>query len=301
MKLGIQNWIVESYPEETQIEMIANAGFDSIDWDFSRIYLGRPASKHSVEECSKYYTNLKNCLDKNNITICQTHSPFPTFQKTLLGNRRISHALRLSIMATSILGAKYTVIHPHMPIKYNSYKQRAERIKKNIAFYTSLIPLLEEFDVYCCIENMFSWDILSNSACETSCYNAQEMKEIFNGINHPRFKFCFDSGHANMITGPSNLHAEVLALGNNIAALHLHDNNGKYDHHQPVGTGTVDWTKLMSTLNRVGYEGDYSFEINPNILGRDKSKHQNRLNQLHNNLRTFLKEQESLQAASGKE
>ena len=292
MKLGIQNWIVESYPDEIKIEMIAKAGFDSIDWDFFNLYLGRPGCKQIENDSRSYYTNLKTCLDKNNITVSQTHSPFPTHQKTILGNRRIAHALRLSVMATSILGAKYTIIHPHMPIKYSNFKYRSERIKKNIIFYKSLIPLLEEFDVTCCIENMYSWNIESNSACETSCYNAGEMKEVLKGIDHPRFKFCFDSGHANMITGTSNIHGEILALGSDIAALHLHDNNGKYDYHQPIGTGTVDWTKLMDTLYRVGFDSDYSFELKPYILGRDKSKHQERLNALHDSLRSFLHEHE---------
>ena len=288
MKIGIQNSIVSAYPETTQIEMIARAGFDCIDWNFFSLYLSKQLSKYSVEQTIEYYTNLRKCIDDNNLEVCQTHTPYPTYQKSMLNKMRINHVIKLSIIATSLLGAKYTIIHPHAPLQFAGVASRSNRISENIKFYKSLIPLLDEYDVTCCIENMFSWDIASNCACETSCSTASEMREILSRIDHPRFKFCFDSGHANLICGKENMHAEVLTLGSDLATVHLHDNNGKNDLHQAVGSGVIDWDKLMDAFNRVNYKGVYSFEIHSPVLGKKTCEHAVRLNHLQKSLRAFV-------------
>ncbi len=288
MKLGIQNCIVSSYPETTQIEMLARAGFDTIDWNLLRLYLGKPECKESIDDAKEYYNNLRKCLVDNNIEVCQTHSPFPTYQKSMINQKKINHALKLSIMATSLLGAKYTIIHPYTPLQFGDNENRDERIKQNIIFYKSLIPLLEEYDVTCCIENMFGWDISKNQATETSCSTAIEMRKVLQGIDHPRFKFCFDSGHANLIKGAANMCAEILDLGADLATVHLHDNNGKLDSHHSVGSGNINWAKLMQSLKKVGYKGVYAFEIHPNVIGKKTSEHNLKLSYLQKSLRVFV-------------
>lgn len=292
MRLSIQNWIVDRYPEDIQVDMISNAGFNSVDWDLIRIYLDKKESQESLEQSREYYMNLRAHMNSRNLEVCQTHAPFPTFQKNIVDKNRIAHALELAIMATSILGAKYTIIHPYTPLKYNGDTMREERVRINIAFYKSLIPLLEKYDVYCCIENMFSWDVLKNKPCETSCSYASEMRELLAGIDHPRFKFCFDSGHSNIICN-DNLYSELELLGSELTALHLHDNNGRFDLHQPFGAGNIDFDRVMTVLDTIGYNETYSFEIHPRTLGRWKSRHQSKLSQLHDKLRASLEKFEN--------
>jgi sugar phosphate isomerase/epimerase len=77
------------------------------------------------------------------------------------------------------------------------------------------------------------------------------------------FGLCYDSGHGNMAGNGVELlkrmaggMAKRMEAGqpNRIAALHLHDNDGRKDLHLPPFRGTVDWQRLMQVLRMAGYE-----------------------------------------------
>ncbi|MHB9092968.1 MAG: sugar phosphate isomerase/epimerase family protein, partial [Chloroflexota bacterium] len=42
---------------------------------------------------------------------------------------------------------------------------------------------------------------------------------------------------------------------------HLHDNDGRVDHHLPLGAGTVDWPVVLANLRKIGYQGSYTIEL----------------------------------------
>jgi sugar phosphate isomerase/epimerase len=55
--------------------------------------------------------------------------------------------------------------------------------------------------------------------------------------------FCLDVGHAN-----TGLLPEFMELKSRLANLHVHDNNGKFDEHLPIGDGTVDFDSWSASL-----------------------------------------------------
>jgi sugar phosphate isomerase/epimerase len=48
--------------------------------------------------------------------------------------------------------------------------------------------------------------------------------------------------------------------GARLAALHLHDNNGRKDSHLLPGLGTIDWQRVSARLKKTGYQGAISLE-----------------------------------------
>ena len=64
--------------------------------------------------------------------------------------------------------------------------------------------------------------------------------------------FTFDVGHAHT-THSIDSFLEVPA-----DHIHLHDNRGQVDEHLILGEGSIDWEKLLNTLNR--YTGAYVIE-----------------------------------------
>lgn len=60
-------------------------------------------------------------------------------------------------------------------------------------------------------------------------------------------RFCLDVGHLNVYSAVP-LQRWWHALGDDIAALHLHDNDGLSDDHLPPGRGTVDFEVLTGLL-----------------------------------------------------
>jgi sugar phosphate isomerase/epimerase len=63
-------------------------------------------------------------------------------------------------------------------------------------------------------------------------------------------KFCLDTGHMNVYSRlPVRRWWEC--LGREVAALHLHDNDGLSDDHLPPGGGTFDFEMMVSLIDGV--------------------------------------------------
>ncbi len=60
-----------------------------------------------------------------------------------------------------------------------------------------------------------------------------------NECGSPLVGFLLDVGHANLAGGVRELHATMSSRGK-LFAMHLHDNDGRWDQHAPLGRGTVD-------------------------------------------------------------
>lgn len=65
----------------------------------------------------------------------------------------------------------------------------------------------------------------------------------------PDMRFCLDTGHVNVFSRRP-VAEWWRELGDRIAALHLHDNDGRSDDHLPPGRGSFDFPALASLLNR---------------------------------------------------
>ncbi len=126
-----------------------------------------------------------------------------------------------------------------------------------------LMPLLEEADCAISAENMWTddWTLI---------------EELLARYPAERLGICYDSGHAN-------------ALGNNridsldrnkgrLLALHLDDNDGTGDQHQPPFYGTIDWDRLAQIIATSSYKRPLSFELSimntpSRIEGLNASQH----------------------------
>ncbi len=65
------------------------------------------------------------------------------------------------------------------------------------------------------------------------------LMEAINQCDSPLVGFLLDVGHANIAGGVRELHATMSSRGK-LFAMHLHDNDGKWDQHAPLGHGTLD-------------------------------------------------------------
>ena len=109
-----------------------------------------------------------------------------------------------------------------------------------------LMPLLEEAGTAISAENMWldSWKL---------------MEELLARYPADRLGICYDSGHGN-----ANGNKQLDALERNkgrLIALHLDDNDGTGDQHQPPYYATVDWDRLAGIIATSFYNRPLSFEL----------------------------------------
>jgi len=69
---------------------------------------------------------------------------------------------------------------------------------------------------------------------------------------------CYDSGHGNVDGKGLDL---LEGLKDRLISVHLHDNDGTGDQHNPLFSGTVDWPRLAKILAGSAYTGPVSMEV----------------------------------------
>jgi len=73
---------------------------------------------------------------------------------------------------------------------------------------------------------------------------------IFEGINSPKIRCCFDIGHAYFNGRSVSLNRWIDVLKDHIGHVHIHDNNGQNDDHLPLGQGAI---LLAGAINKILY------------------------------------------------
>ena len=83
---------------------------------------------------------------------------------------------------------------------------------------------------------------------------------IMNDYPEKYFGITYDSGHGNIAEGKGMDRLEPYK--NRLQALHLNDNDGSGDQHQPPFYGTVDWQRMAKIIAGSSYKGrPLSFEL----------------------------------------
>lgn len=84
-------------------------------------------------------------------------------------------------------------------------------------------------------------------------------------LEHPEIGICLDSGHAFLL---GDLADAIEAVSGHLVTTHLHDNRRATDEHLVPFDGRIDWAEAAMTLQKVGYEGVWMFELAPSATPR---------------------------------
>jgi sugar phosphate isomerase/epimerase len=78
-------------------------------------------------------------------------------------------------------------------------------------------------------------------------------------VNDDHLGVIFDTAHLN--AQKELLPVSVHKLGRLIRYVHVADNDGRDDHHYPMGRGTIDWQELVRNLRGIGFDGIYAVDL----------------------------------------
>ncbi len=237
---------------ERAIEYIAKAGFDA--WDFSMFAMckydwssGRLLSNdHPLagDNYLKFARQLKRVGLDNGIVCNQSHAPFPS------SCREIRSYFKRAIECTAEAGGDICVIHP------DNDKSAAE----NAEMYFELLPFAKEHNVRIAAENMWNWDKDKDESAFAACATSESFTEHIDTVNDSSFVACLDIGHAEMCGSGSGAANMIRALGSRLQALHIHDNDKRYDLHQIPFSCSIDFNGVVAALRDIGYTGWFTLE-----------------------------------------
>ena len=170
----------------------------------------------------------------------------------------VDFLLRATIRSIEICGAlgiKNTVVHTG----FARGVSKEEWFRLNKAFYEKLFPIMEECGVNVLCEN-------STRVNMGECYfinNGKDMREFVEYVNHPMIHACWDTGHANC---EGSQYDEIMALGDELYAIHYNDNHGMKDDHIAPFLGRMNHDEVINALIDVKFKGYFTLECDTSLV-----------------------------------
>lgn len=227
---------------------MSKTGFKHIDLSMSHtVYKDSPwltedGWKKEVEDALKI-------AQSEGFDFCQSHAPYVNAFDSEEKISALTKAIENSVKACGMLGIKNTVVHP-IALYGGTPKEFTD---KNIEYYKQFDELTQKENVNILMEN-------SSSKWNPQCYlrTGRELKEFVDIANIKNMYICWDTGHAN-VQG-CNQYDDIIAMGEKLYAVHLHDNYGNEDSHVCPLVGTTNFDSVMKALIKINYSGNFTFE-----------------------------------------
>jgi sugar phosphate isomerase/epimerase len=222
---------------------IANAGFKQIELLCESPHFGEP--QLSVSE-------VREQMEQHGLSMDVAHGPYVHVDCGAPDETERQHAvdwIASFFDPMAALGATCIVVHP------NRHTNREAPEKSRLETRQSLIELADragERGLRLALENLMLYQ--GRRAGDS----VKELLEIIDGLP-PNVGLCLDTGHAAIAQRDP---AEELRLGGQrIFHLHLHDNDGTYDHHWVPGDGIIRFDDVIQTMQRTGFSGSATIEV----------------------------------------
>ena len=227
---------------EKSIRAVAGAGFKYIDLSLYRLRGDSDLMKDGWEETIE---DLKELADELGIEFRQAHSPgYPTN-----GSQEWINTNKRSIDICKMLGIENLVVHAVGASSKDAF------FTSNARYYGYILPYAAENGVNILCENSTS----KNTGSSWYINDGADMREFIKYVQdegYSNFHGCWDTGHANC---EGSQYLDILALGDEIYAIHFHDNLGTDSHMVPY-YGNMDVDEVMRALKVIGYNGDFTLE-----------------------------------------
>lgn len=253
MKISTEiNSAAKRIGEEKTVELVAKAGFDAFDlsmfemarFDWDKKCLKPNSNPFAGNDYLAFARKLKQIGLDNGITCNQSHAPFPTKVP------EIRSFMKRAIECTAEAGGKICVIHP----------MNDGTPEENAEMYFELLPFAKEHGVKIATENMWNWNREKDESCFAACATPESFNAHLDAVNDDFFVACLDIGHAEMRGVGTSAEEMILALGNRLQALHIHDNDKWHDSHQIPFSMNIDFVRVVKALKKIGYNGYFTLE-----------------------------------------
>ena len=259
MKIATTTGDFSSYlfDDADRIRELHRAGFRYIDLS---MYSFKPDCAYMGENWRDAVYKIKELADELGMKFVQAHSQGgnPLSSDRAHADFIVDATIR-SIEIAEILGIKNTVVHNG----FAGGLSKEEWFMKNKEFYSKLFPAMERCGVNVLCENSTA----SNMGDAYFINTGRDMYEFIKYVDHPMIHACWDTGHANCEGGQYD---EIMALGEELYAIHYNDNHGAKDDHIAPFLGSLNHDEVMTALIDVGFKGYFTLVCTSSLIKYDQ-------------------------------
>ncbi|MCX6814580.1 MAG: sugar phosphate isomerase/epimerase [Candidatus Aenigmarchaeota archaeon] len=116
--------------------------------------------------------------------------------------------------------------------------------------------------------------MLENAAERREICDLADVKHIIDRVRG--LGFHLDVGHAYIQGGMKGVMDYIRVLSPKLWHVHMHDNHGYEDEHLPIGSGKIQFGKIVSALKKIGYDKT----ITPEVFGKTPGSAQRSMKKL---------------------
>ena len=260
MKLAFSTNAYRDFSLESSILSIKNAGYSAIELMCDMPHAYPPISDMKISE-------IKNIFQKNEMVISNLngfmlcaiqdfHHPSWIEDSLEFRAKRIKHTKNCIILADK-LNVKTVSTEPGGPITGIPKEKDLLLFENGIR---EIIPLLEKLKIKLLIEPEPNLLI----------QNSEQFLSFMNRVDSDFVKLNFDIGHFFCVKeDPAEL---VLKLEHYIEHVHLEDiSKDRVHNHLIPGRGSIDFQKILTNLEKIGYEGFITVELYPYLKEPEKA------------------------------
>ena len=260
MRLSTSTNIVFNRPDgskasiQDSIRLCSEAGYKVMDMNFHDCTTFK--FPFTTDNWKPWLEDVKKTADDCGIEFSQAHSSFYNFCDPNAANKEFMDKMVLrSMECASILGVKWVVIHAGTD--FSSARLVHDSKKKNIEYFKPVIEFAGQHNVGVAIENLWELNISPHRRYTTT---AEELVELVDELSllYPNVGICWDVEHANIMKQSQT--AALDLVGSRLKATHISDNTGINNDHILPFNGPTDWYEIMAALNRINYQGDFTYE-----------------------------------------
>ena len=247
MRLSINtNAIGKRFSELEFFQMIAQAGFEAVDYSFCGFW--DADSPWQLNDREAYAARLVEAAKQNGLCLTQAHAECVyNWDDPNVIDEKIIPTVKENIRLCSLLGIDKMVVHG---LSHPAVRTPVEvKLEANIRYFNELKPVARQYGVKIALENL-----------RYVCTTPDEYEYLMNTLDDDVFIACVDLGHS-VIAG-QDITQVIRRLGHDrVKLMHCHDNALVTDDHMIPGTGKINWGDVLQALADIRYTGDFSLEL----------------------------------------
>ena len=239
------------------LDTIKAAGYKVVDFNFNNYcYPGLKFgdTEFFSDDWKDWIKRIAKHCKALDISFVQSHNLifnyFENTDESNLMNKMVDRAIE----ACGMLGIKETVVHPVAPP--NGVRNIPACLEMNAQYLRHCVEIGKKHGVQICSENMMSTRNVDGSEYWRYCDNPADLIQLVDAVTD--VTICFDAGHAHYMG--EDIYETMLAYGDRISALHIHDNDQSSDQHLAMYSGTLDWNAFMRAFVKIKYAGNFTLE-----------------------------------------
>ena len=252
LRLSIENHIPRlAFGDEKAIDMIAEAGFDAIDFSF--YWMPQGQSILDDDDYLSYAAHLRDYAKARGVAISQAHAPFD-FKLADPAEKQAydREQIRRSIEFAGVLGAEQIIIH-NIPAP-----DPKDFFETNLSFFKSFEETARQSHIKIGVENLVARE--ENRPMPGRLGTVDELNAFMDQLDPEVYCVCIDLGHAHLVTKEPGAFIRGIGLPR-LQSLHVQDTIYHLDAHTLPYLGRQDWADITAALAEVGYAGDFTLEV----------------------------------------